>query len=179
MALTAKQERFVAEYLIDLNATQAAIRAGYSEKTARQVGAENLTKPVIGAAIQEAQAKRSERTEITQDRVLRELAKIGFSDLRKTMTRGGALLDPNAWDDDTAGAIAAIEVVTRPGGFDDEGNREVEHVHKIKAWDKLSALEKMGKHLGMFGGEGASVTVSFPFTGFEIERAKPDPPSTD
>ncbi len=70
MALTPKQERFVAEYLIDLNATQAAIRAGYSEKTAQMIGSENLAKPMVAAAVAAAVAKRSERTEITQDYVL-------------------------------------------------------------------------------------------------------------
>ena len=143
------------EYLIDLNATQAAIRAGYSEKTAAEQASRLLTNVKIAAAIAEAQAKRSQRTGITQDRVLAELAKIGFFDLRKTFTQGGALIDPLSWDDETAGAIAALEVVSRPGELDDEGNRTVEHVHKIKAWDKLAALEKLGKHLGMFGGEGA------------------------
>jgi phage terminase small subunit len=68
--LTAKQDRFVAEYLIDLNATQAAIRAGYSEKTARFIGAENLTKPIISAAVATAQGKRQQRTEIDADYVL-------------------------------------------------------------------------------------------------------------
>ena len=67
MALTPKQERFVAEYLIDLNATQAAIRAGYSVKTAKQAGSENLSKPDIAKAVQDAQAARAARTEITQD----------------------------------------------------------------------------------------------------------------
>jgi phage terminase small subunit len=156
MALTAKQERFVAEYLIDLNATQAAIRAGYSEKTAHVIGPENLGKPIIAAAIAEAKAKRAERTGITQDRVLAELAKIGFSDLRKVLTSTGNLSGPHDWDDDTAGAIASLEIVTRPGGIGETGEREVEHVAKIKTWDKLSALEKLGKHLGMFGGEGSA-----------------------
>lgn len=68
--LTAKQQRFVDEYLIDLNATQAAIRAGYSAKTANEIGAENLAKPSIAKAIAESQTKRAERTEITQDMVL-------------------------------------------------------------------------------------------------------------
>ena len=68
--LTAKQDRFVAEYLIDLNATQAAIRAGYSEKTSKQIGTENLAKPAIAAAIAIGIAERAERTEITQDYVL-------------------------------------------------------------------------------------------------------------
>lgn len=155
MALTAKQERFVAEYLIDLNATQAAIRAGYSEKTANEQGSRLLANVKIAAAVAEAQAKRSKRTEITQDMVLAELAKIGFSDLRKVLTATGNLSGPHDWDDNTAGAIASVEIVTRPGGVDENGEREVEHVAKIKTWDKLSALEKLGKHLGMFGGEGA------------------------
>ncbi|WP_213469940.1 terminase small subunit, partial [Paenibacillus dendritiformis] len=81
MALTAKQKAFVQEYLIDLNATQAAIRAGYSAKTARKIGQENLTKPDIQKAIQEAMDARAKRTEITADRVLQELAKIGFANI--------------------------------------------------------------------------------------------------
>ncbi len=68
--MTPKQERFVAEYLVDLNATQAAIRAGYSEKTAYSIGQENLKKPEVAEAVIAAQTERSERTEITQDYVL-------------------------------------------------------------------------------------------------------------
>jgi phage terminase small subunit len=68
-----KQERFVEEYLIDLNATQAAIRAGYSEKTAHVIGSENLRKPAIAAAVARAQADRTERTNITQDYVLESI----------------------------------------------------------------------------------------------------------
>lgn len=73
MALTEKQKRFVAEYLVDLNATQAAIRAGYSEKTARSVGSENLTKPDIAAAIAKAQAKIAKKVEITVESLAAEL----------------------------------------------------------------------------------------------------------
>lgn len=80
MSLSDKQQRFIAEYLIDLNATQAAIRAGYSQSTAGAIGHENLTKPEIVAAIAEAQAERSERTNITADDVLRELWAIGKAD---------------------------------------------------------------------------------------------------
>ena len=83
--LTPKQRAFVREYLIDLNATQAAIRAGYSEKAARSVAAENLTKPNIASAIDAAMKLRAERTDITADRVLKELAKIGFADIRKAV----------------------------------------------------------------------------------------------
>lgn len=165
MGLTPKQARFVEEYLIDLNATRAAIRSGYSEKTARQTGAENLSKPDIFTAISDAQAKRSARTHITQDRVLAELAKIGFSDLRKVLTTGGGLRSPEDWDDETAGAISSLEVVVRSDGSQDEdGNRILEHVHKIKAWDKLSALEKLGKHLGMFSGADSGDDEALPVT---------------
>ena len=78
--LTKKQKLFVEEYLIDLNATQAAIRAGYSPDTAQQMGSENLSKPVIKNAIDKAIADRSRRTGINQDRVIQEIAKNGFSE---------------------------------------------------------------------------------------------------
>lgn len=81
--LTVKQERFCTEYIIDLNATQAAIRAGYSKKTANRIASENLSKPDIQRKIQELQQERAERTEITQDRVLKELAGIGFAPITK------------------------------------------------------------------------------------------------
>ena len=74
--LTAKQQRFAEEYLVDLNATRAAMRAGYSEKTAQKIGSENLSKPDIAVAIAEAQAARSKRTETTQDWVIKRLVAI-------------------------------------------------------------------------------------------------------
>jgi len=77
---TAKQQFFIEEYLIDLNATQAAIRAGYSKKTAQQVGSQNLSKLVIQTAIQQAMDQRSERTGITAVKVLDAIAEIGFAD---------------------------------------------------------------------------------------------------
>ena len=148
--LSPKQQRFVEEFLIDLNATQAAIRAGYSEKTAAAIGCENLTKPEIAAAIAASQAARSARTEITADTVLREFGKIGRSDVRKLFTELGALKAIHHLDDDTAAAIASIEVVTRriPGA--DDAPAEVEYVHKIRTCDKVAALTQLGRHLGMF-----------------------------
>lgn len=163
MGLTAKQARFVEEYLVDLNATQAAIRAGYSAKTAHTIGHENLSKPEIAAAISTAQQARSQRTQITQERVLEELAKIGFSDIRK-MFSGGSLRSVDNLDDETAGAISSIEVISKPGPPDDEGNREVELVHKVKMWDKIAALEKIGRHLGMFDGASGNDDEALPVT---------------
>jgi phage terminase small subunit len=78
-----KQQRFVEEYLIDLKGTQAAIRAGYCEKTANRIASENLSKLDVQAAISEAQRRRAERTRITQDRVVEALAHVAFYDIRR------------------------------------------------------------------------------------------------
>jgi hypothetical protein len=96
MKLTPKQARFVQEYLIDLNAAQAAIRAGYSAKTARVIGHENLRKPEIAAAVEKAMAERAERTEVTADLVVGELRKIAFAnmaDYMKSTPEGDPYLD--------------------------------------------------------------------------------------
>lgn len=146
--LTPKQARFVEEYLIDLNATQAAIRAGYSAATAEQQGYRLLRNVQIEALISEHMKKRSDRTEITQDMVLRELAKIGFSDIRRLFTPGGNLIAVPDMDEDAAACLSSIEITTRKvrGGNDDE----VEEVSKVRLWDKRAALVDIGKHLGMF-----------------------------
>lgn len=155
--LTGKQERFIDEYLIDLNATKAAIRAGYSAKTAHLIGHENLGKPEIQAALQAAQDARSRRTEITQDRVLAELARIGFGDLREVFDGAGRLKLPNELSDDAAARIASIEVVSRPVAGGKPG--EVECIHKIRAWDKVAALVQLGRHLGMFDADRSNATA--------------------
>tara|TARA_R110002126_G_scaffold74356_3_gene185470 strand:- start:1192 stop:1749 length:558 start_codon:yes stop_codon:yes gene_type:complete len=159
MDLTPKQEAFVQEYLIDLNATQAAIRAGYSEKTANEQGSRLLANVKIAKAIAEAKADRSERTGVTQDMVIAELAKIGFSDLRKVLTNTGQLIDPQDWDDETAGAISSIEIVTNSRGGNGDDNEPLEYTSKIKTWDKPSALDKLGRHLGLYAPEKIAVTV--------------------
>ena len=85
--LTPKQRRFIEEYLIDLNATQAAIRAGYKKSAARQIGSENLSKLDISEAVAELQAERSKRGQIKADNVVAELAKIAFSSMRHYLRR--------------------------------------------------------------------------------------------
>ena len=144
--LTDKQKRFVEEYLVDLNATQAAIRAGYSEKTAEQMGYQLLQKTSVQEAIQLAMAARSERTEITQDMVLRELAAIGFSratDFVKIKQNGTVVLTPtDELNLEQRCVIASIK----------EGRHGVE----VKLHDKLSALHLLGQHLGMFSRKDGS-----------------------
>lgn len=149
--LTPKQAAFVQEYLVDLNATQAAIRAGYSEDTAGSIGSENLQKPEIQNAIQEAMDLRAERTGITVDRVLVELARMGFADVRQIFTAAGQLKDIASLPPEVAASVQSIEVVTRPGAeVDENGNRTIEYVHKIKLADKKGPLELLGKHLSVF-----------------------------
>ena len=141
--MTAKQERFVEEYLIDLNATQAAIRAGYSPKTANEQGARLLAKVSVQTAISKAQAERSRRTGINQDRVLLELAKVAFLNPVDVIDMDGATIRGEANRDDTA-CIASVKVKTIPTDDGQITEREV------KVYDKLKALELLGKHLGMF-----------------------------
>lgn len=144
MKLTPKQERFVAEYLVDLNATAAAIRAGYSKKTAEVIGYENLRKPQIEAAINQAIQEREKRTEITQDMVLKETAKLAFFDIRKMFDKNGKPLDISELDADTAAALVGLSVQD----ITDQGGDYVGYVKKYKMADKLKALELLGKHLG-------------------------------
>lgn len=161
--LTPKQARFVSEYLIDLNAAAAAVRAGYSEKTARVIGPENLSKPAVAAAIQAAQKKREQRTEITQDRVLQELARIAFFDLRKLYRADGSLKPMHELDDDAAAVLAGVDVVEMAGGMKVTEDGEVSHTplytKKAKIPDKVAALGLAMRHLGMLT-DRAEVTVT-------------------
>ena len=101
MALTPKQERFVQEYLVDLNATAAAKRAGYNEKTAYSMGQRLLKKVEIQNSIQEAQRSLQDRTEVTQERIIAETAKLAFFDARKLFDKNGRPLPISELDDDT------------------------------------------------------------------------------
>ena len=141
--MTTKQKLFVEEYLVDLNATQAAIRAGYSPDTAKAIGSENLTKPDIRAHIDKAMAERSKRTGVNADRVVMELAKIAFINAVDVINAEDATLKDDAAPEDTA-AIQSVKVKTFPTKDGEGVERE------IKMADKIKALELLGKHLGMF-----------------------------
>lgn len=151
MALTPKQQRFVAEYLIDLNATQAAIRAGYSAKTASSQGERLLRNVELAKAMQAAMKAREQRTEITQDRVLKELAKLGFANMQDYMSvtqEGEPFADLSKLTRDQAAAITEFTVEDFTEGRGDDA-RDVRRV-KFKLADKRAALVDIGKHLGMF-----------------------------
>lgn len=141
--LTPKQAEFVRQYLVDLNATAAAIRAGYSERTAKSQGQRLLTHVDVSAALAAAKAEREQRTEITQDRVVSELAKIAFADPRELMEwgpEGVKLKDSAALTEEQAASVAEVsETTTKDGGS-----------LRLKKHDKVKALELLGRHLGMF-----------------------------
>lgn len=145
MALTPKQQCFVEEYIVDLNATQAAIRAGYSARSAVVTGARLLANANVAAAVQSLKDERSQRTEVTADRVLKALAAVAFGDVRALFNEDGNMIQPSKLSDEAASMVAGIEIVTSA-----KGDGEVERVAKIKTNDRLRALELIGRHLSMF-----------------------------
>jgi len=150
--MTPKQERFVEEYLVDLNAAAAYKRAGYcsrSDVVARVEGHRLLANPNVAAAIQERKRVRSVATGITAEQVLRELARVAFSDPRKLYREGGDLAPVKDLDDDTAASLAGVEVFEEFEGRGDQ-RRLIGHTRKLKRWDKVAALNLLGKHLGLF-----------------------------
>ena len=146
--LTPKQTQFVSEYLIDLNATQAAIRAGYKGNNPRNIGAENLTKPYIAAAIQEAMDKRSERTKIDADWVLNHNAEMLEADIADIIDDNGSYLPILQWPKIWRQMLAGIDVQEL---FEGSGSskRKIGNVLKIRFIDRLKALELIGKHVNI------------------------------
>jgi phage terminase small subunit len=143
--LRPKQQRFVNEYLVDLNGTRAAIRAGYSARTAASIANENLRKPEIAAAIDAARTDMQVRTEVTADRVIKELAKIAFLDVRKLFSADGSLKAVHELDDDTAAAVVNLDV-----RLTESESGEITMTARIKLADKRAALVDLGRHLGIF-----------------------------
>ena len=144
-----KQKAFATEYVIDYNATQAAIRAGYSKKTAYSMGQRLLKNVEVKKMIRELEEAASERTSITKDMVLKELAKIAFVDPRKLFDEEGRPKDIRFLDPDTAAALSSVDIYEE---FDYNGDEKelMGYTKKYKWSDKLRALEMLGKHLGMF-----------------------------
>ncbi|NIV12904.1 MAG: terminase small subunit [Aliifodinibius sp.] len=138
--LTDKQEQFCQEYLIDLNATQAAIRAGYSERTAQEIGSENLSKPIIQTRVAELKKIRQKRVEVDQDKIVRMLLQMAGYDVRDIAEideDGTMTLKPSEqWPDDMVQSVQGIS----------QGKFGI----SIKTADKARAIELLMRHLGMF-----------------------------
>lgn len=174
MALTPKQKIFADEYLIDLNATRA-YKATYTkvknDETAAVNGSKLLRNTKVAEYIQERMKDREKRTEITQDMVLRELAKLGFYDARKLYADDGQPLRIKELDDDTAACIVGLkvkEVCNSDGEF-------VGYEKEYKLADKKGSLELIGRHLGMFKDKvelSGSVDTSNPYADLTIEELR-------
>jgi phage terminase small subunit len=143
--LTPKQSRFVAEYLIDLNGKQAAIRAGYSAKTAEVQASQLLRIAKIQVALSAAIQARSRITEVTANRVLAELAKIAFANMRDYWSKEGEMVDLHRLDQDLTAAVQEITIdeTVDPSGV-------VRRHTRLKLHDKRGALDSLAQYLGMF-----------------------------
>lgn len=146
-ALTAKEELFCQQYLIDFNGARAARQAGYSEGSAKEIACENLTKPHIKARITELRAGMAKSFNITAERIAQEYARIAFGDIRKIFKEDGSLLLPFEWDDDTAAAIAGIDTDELFEGVGRD-REQVGLTKKVKLSDKRAALDSLVKLLG-------------------------------
>lgn len=162
--LTDKQKKFIDEYLVDLNATQAAIRAGYKEKAAYRTGAENLRKPQIQEEIQKRMEDRQKRTEITQDMVLQELAAIAFARATDYVSVMGGMVQVKDTDQLSDSQIAAIA-----------GIKETQNGIEVKLGSKEKTLELLGRHLGMWNDKinvEGQVEAKNPFADLTTEELK-------
>lgn len=158
--LTEKQKRFVDEYLIDLNATQAAIRAGYKRSEYTDTNANKILENTrVAEEIEKRMAERSKRTGINQDRVIQELAKIAFVNAAEVIDVNTATVLPTAKPEDLA-CIASVKVKRTTKG------KSVIEEREVRFYDKKDSLVQLGKHLGMFK-DKAQLDIVLPVFGGE------------
>lgn len=175
--MTDAQKRFCDEYLIDLNATRA-YKVAYSrckkDETASVNGSKLLRNTKVQEYITEKQKEIERRTEVTQDMVIKELAKIAFLDIRKLYTENGQLKNIADIDDNTVGAISSLETLEECEGYG-ENREKIGDTQKVKLLDKTKALELLGKHLGMFKEKvkiEGNVNTNNPFSGMSTEELR-------
>lgn len=180
MALTKKQQRFCEEYLLDLNATQAAIRAGYSEKTANEQGSRLLANVSVVKFIQSAIEKRTERTEINTDYVLNRLSEIDKMSVRDIMNDDMTLKPLKDWPEVWCSSISAIDVSEIASGQKDS-DAALAFIKKLKWPDTMKALELIGKHVDVqafnekreiTGANGGPIQTQHEWT-INVRRATP------
>lgn len=147
-SLTPKQERFCEEYLVDMNATQAAIRAGYSAKTAGSQGGDLTQKPEIQTRLAELREIQSKRTGVTADRVINELATIAFADMDEYALIENGRLKVIDSSERKPGRSRAVKKLTQSQSDGADGGGSFSQ--GLELHDKLRALEMLGKHLKLF-----------------------------
>ena len=143
--LTAQQQRFCVEYLVDLNGAAAARRAGYSPDQAQSNAAAMMDMELIQKNLRRLMRRRERNYELTGERVLKELTKVAFSDIRDLFDDNGNMVPMNELDDNIAPAVASIKVKERTGK---NGDTEIEK--EIRLWDKPKGLELLGKHFKLY-----------------------------
>jgi phage terminase small subunit len=153
--LSAQILAFVNEYMLTFNGKQSAITVGYAPASAAVQASRLLTNDNVIAALAERRDLATQEAGVTKAMVVRELAKIAFSDVRNVLGEGGALKDPSEWDDDTAGSVSSLEIVSAG---------DMATIHKLKTYDKVAALDKLARHLGLFeDGGGTKPNIQFNF----------------
>lgn len=145
--MTPKQERFIAEYRKDLNATQAAIRAGYSPKTANEQGARLLADASVSKVLAEKTKKALDKLELSAERTLSETASLAFSDLSAFYTETGDVKPMSEWTPAMRAAVQSLETLDRDITPGERG--PAAKVHRLKLWDKPKALDTLAKHFGL------------------------------
>lgn len=146
MPLTPKQQRFVAEYLKDLNAKQAAIRAGYSKRSAEFQGSKLLADSKVSQAVSEGKAQQLETAKLSAARVLEELRRLAFIDIRSFFDEHDNLKPVHELTADQGSALASMEVIIKNA---EAGDGKTDRVHKFKVWDKSRSLEMLAKHFAL------------------------------
>ena len=167
--LTDQQQRYVEEYLVDLDRVAAAKRANYSAKSAASAANRLMKNPNILRAITLAKKLRSARIEVTQDRVIQEIAKIAFANMHDYISvddEGYATVDFSDLNRDKCAAIKEIVVDTLPRGTGEDRHTVLRT--RFKLYDKLEALTTLAKHLGLFSMDKPQTTVVV-----QVERAIP------
>lgn len=159
--LTGKKKRFIDEYLVDLNATKAAQRAGYSKDTAYSQGPRLLHDPEVAAALREAQEERAKRVSASADRIVAELMAVAHSNIMQVLDiqpDGSFVVDLSRLTPEQAAAISEVtaEEYVEGGGEDAKLVKRV----KVKLWDKMGGIKQLREHMGLQGAnQGAGVTV--------------------
>ena len=176
MKLTAKQKRFIDEYLVDFNGTQAAIRAGYATRSAEVTAAKLLRNAKVQAEISRRQKDLQRRTEVTQERVVRELARVAFADAASHVQ---VRLREVPCPDGTRARVPVVEVKPTAELTDDQRAaiaqiKQGANGIEVKMYDKIKALELLGRHIGMFNDKlelKATVTEN-PFAGLSTDELR-------
>jgi phage terminase small subunit len=172
MALTAKQHQFVREFLLDLNATQAAIRAGYSVRSAQEQGSQMLAHPEIKAAIDAAKLARSDRTEIDADWMLQRLVDEVEADLADLYDDNNDLKPIDEWPEIwRQGLVAGVEVEALYEGFG-EDRIQIGQVKKLRLSDRVRRLELIGKHVRVNAFQEQVAVKGLDTLADRLERAK-------